>query len=83
MAENTSTTVLTVQATDADLPGVSLVYGIAVGGDGAKFSINSSTGVLSGIPAATGDFSAALITATDAGGCTATAGAASPVRCGR
>ncbi|MBK8961159.1 MAG: cadherin domain-containing protein [Proteobacteria bacterium] len=47
VAENTSGTVLTVQASDADLPGATLVYGIAVGGDGAKFSINSSTGALS------------------------------------
>ncbi len=47
VAENASGTVLTVQANDADLPGVSLVYGIAVGGDGAKFAINSSTGALS------------------------------------
>ncbi len=44
----------------------------SITGQPAGISINSSTGVISGIPASTGDFNAALITATDAGGCTAT-----------
>src|SRR5262249_59777818 len=44
VAENT-TAVTTVVATDADT-GPALAYSIVAGGDGTKFSINSSTGVL-------------------------------------
>ncbi len=45
-AENASGTVLTVQATDADLPAATLSYSITGGLDAAKFAINSSTGAL-------------------------------------
>jgi predicted outer membrane repeat protein len=45
VAENT-TTVLTVAAIDADLPGQTLTYAIAGGADAARFVIDSSTGVL-------------------------------------
>src|SRR5436853_227882 len=45
VAENT-TAVLTVTATDADLPTPTLTYSIVGGADQAKFNINSSTGVL-------------------------------------
>ena len=44
VAENT-TAVTTVVATDADT-GPALAYSIVAGGDGAKFSVNSSSGVL-------------------------------------
>ena len=46
VAENT-TAVLTVTATDADLPAQTLTYSIVGGADSAKFSINASTGALS------------------------------------
>lgn len=45
LAENT-TAVTTVTATDADQPLQTLVYSVAGGSDAAKFTINSSTGVL-------------------------------------
>ncbi|CAG0955353.1 hypothetical protein ANAEL_00306 [Anaerolineales bacterium] len=45
VAEN-ATTVTTVTATDADLPGQTLTYSIAGGADSALFRINSSTGEL-------------------------------------
>jgi hypothetical protein len=45
VAEN-STAVTTVTATDADLPVLTLVYRIAGGADAARFSIDSSTGML-------------------------------------
>ena len=44
--ENT-TAVGTVAATDADLPAQTIAYSISGGADAARFSINSSTGVLS------------------------------------
>ncbi|WP_374245141.1 DUF4347 domain-containing protein, partial [Zoogloea sp.] len=50
VAENT-TAVLTVTATDADLPAQTLSYSIVGGADAAKFSINSATGALSFIAA--------------------------------
>ncbi|WP_298619629.1 cadherin domain-containing protein [uncultured Zoogloea sp.] len=50
VAEN-STTVLTVTATDADLPAQTLSYAIVGGADSAKFSINASTGALSFVTA--------------------------------
>ncbi|WP_284190053.1 cadherin domain-containing protein, partial [Zoogloea oryzae] len=46
VAENT-TAVMTVTATDADLPVQTLSYSIVGGADAAKFTINSSTGALS------------------------------------
>ncbi len=46
VAENT-TAVVTVAATDADLPAQTLVYSITGGADQALFTINSSTGELS------------------------------------
>src|SRR5262249_41055424 len=49
VAEN-STAVTTVSATDADA-GTTLSYSIVGGADAAKFSINSSTGVLSFVSA--------------------------------
>ncbi|MBU4081538.1 MAG: cadherin repeat domain-containing protein, partial [Gammaproteobacteria bacterium] len=61
VAEN-STTVLTVAATDADLPAQTLSYSISGGADAAKFTINASTGALAF--AAAPDFEAP----TDAGG---------------
>ena len=45
VAENT-TAVLTVTATDADLPAQTLTYSITGGADQGKFSINSGTGAL-------------------------------------
>jgi len=45
VAENT-TAVLTVTATDADLPAQTLSYSISGGVDAGKFSINASTGEL-------------------------------------
>ena len=45
VAENT-TAVLTVTATDADLPAQTLTYSITGGADQAKFSINGTTGDL-------------------------------------
>ena len=45
-AENVSL-VMTVTATDADLPSQTLVYSITGGTDATKFSLDSSTGVLS------------------------------------
>ncbi|NQV28994.1 MAG: cadherin repeat domain-containing protein, partial [Rhodopirellula sp.] len=45
VAEN-STAVTTVTATDADLPADTLTYSITGGADAAKFSIDSSSGVL-------------------------------------
>jgi VCBS repeat-containing protein len=48
--ENT-TTVTTVSATDPDLPAQTLSYAIVGGADQARFSINSSTGVLSFVAA--------------------------------
>ena len=60
VAENT-TAVTTVTATDADLPAQTLTYSIAGGADAARFTINSSTGVLSFLAAP--DFEAP----TDAG----------------
>ncbi|MBN9697137.1 MAG: DUF4347 domain-containing protein, partial [Zoogloea sp.] len=59
--ENT-TAVLTVTATDADLPAQTLSYSISGGADASKFQINSSTGALSFITAP--DFDAP----TDVGG---------------
>jgi hypothetical protein len=50
VAENT-TAVTTVTATDADLPSATLTYSIVSVLDGARFTINSSTGVLSFITA--------------------------------
>ena len=41
----------TVSATDIDVPAQTLTYGIVGGADAAKFTINSSTGVLSFITA--------------------------------
>jgi type III secretion system FlhB-like substrate exporter len=61
VAENT-TAVMTVTATDADLPAQTLTYSIMGGADAAKFAINSSTGALSFVSAP--DFE----TPTDAGG---------------
>jgi hypothetical protein len=61
VAENT-TAVMTVTATDADLPAQTLTYSIVGGADAAKFAINSSTGALSFISAP--DFESP----TDAGG---------------
>ncbi|WP_367113333.1 cadherin-like domain-containing protein [Zoogloea sp.] len=61
VAENT-TAVMTVTATDADLPAQTLTYSIVGGADAAKFAINSSTGALSFVSAP--DFE----TPTDAGG---------------
>ena len=46
-AENASGTVLTVQASDADLPAQTLSYSISGGVDAAKFAINATTGALS------------------------------------
>ena len=48
--ENT-TVVMTVTATDADLPAETLTYSIAGGADAALFSVNSSTGELTFIAA--------------------------------
>ena len=45
VAENT-TAVLTVTATDADLPAQTITYSITGGADQAKFSINAGTGAL-------------------------------------
>ena len=45
VAENT-TAVLTVTATDADLPAQTVTYSITGGADQAKFSINGTTGDL-------------------------------------
>ena len=45
IAENT-TIVMTVTATDADLPAATLIYSISGGSDAARFSIDSNTGVL-------------------------------------
>jgi len=50
VAEN-GTAITTVTATDADLPAATLVYRIAGGADAARFSIDSSTGVLSFVTA--------------------------------
>jgi serralysin len=50
IAEN-STAVITVTATDADLPAQTLTYSISGGADSALFSINSSTGELTFIAA--------------------------------
>jgi serralysin len=50
VAENT-TAVMTVTATDADLPAQTLSYSIVGGADAAKFSINASTGALSFVTA--------------------------------
>ena len=50
VAENT-TAVTTVTATDADMPSQILTYSISGGADAAKFTINSSTGVLTFITA--------------------------------
>jgi serralysin len=61
VAENT-TAVMTVTATDADLPAQTLSYSIVGGADAAKFSINASTGALSFVTAP--DYEAP----TDAGG---------------
>ncbi|MFZ2948806.1 MAG: cadherin domain-containing protein, partial [Desulfuromonadaceae bacterium] len=60
VAEN-STAVLTVAATDADLPAQTVTYSITGGADASKFTINSTTGVLSFVSAP--DFD----TPTDAG----------------
>ncbi|QDU99016.1 DUF2341 domain-containing protein [Lignipirellula cremea] len=46
VAENT-TFVLTVQATDADLPAQTITYAITGGADQARFTINATTGALS------------------------------------
>ena len=46
MAENT-TAVMTVTATDADLPAQTLSYSITGGADAAQFTIDASTGALS------------------------------------
>ena len=46
VAENT-TAVMTVAATDADLPAQTLSYSISGGADAARFTINAATGVLS------------------------------------
>ncbi|KAB2970690.1 cadherin domain-containing protein [Zoogloea sp.] len=61
VAENT-TAVLTVTATDADIPAQTLSYSITGGADAAKFQIDANTGVLSFITAP--DFEAP----TDVGG---------------
>ena len=45
-AENGAGTVLTVQATDADVPGQAVSYSLVSSADQAKFTINASTGVL-------------------------------------
>lgn len=45
IAENT-TAVTTVTATDADLPIQTLTYSVVGGADGARFTINATTGVL-------------------------------------
>ena len=45
VAENT-TAVTTVTATDADLPSDALTYSVSGGADAARFSISSSSGVL-------------------------------------
>ena len=50
VAENT-TAVTTVTATDVDLPAQTLTYSITGGADAGKFSINSSTGVLTFVTA--------------------------------
>ena len=50
VAENASA-VTTVTATDADLPGQTLTYSISGGEDAAKFTIDSSTGVLTFVAA--------------------------------
>ncbi|MDO8412386.1 MAG: S8 family serine peptidase [Gallionellaceae bacterium] len=50
VAEN-NTAVLTVNATDADLPAQTITYSINGGADAAKFTINASTGALSFISA--------------------------------
>ena len=50
-AENASGTILTVQATDADLPAQTLTYTISGGVDAAKFAINATTGALTKIGA--------------------------------
>lgn len=77
MAENIAA-VTTVTATDADaLPGEAVTYGIAAGGDGARFTIDAATGALRFTTApdfeaptdADGNNSYAVtVTATDAGG---------------
>ncbi len=46
-AENAAGTILTVQATDADLPAQTLTYSISGGADAARFAINGTTGALS------------------------------------
>ena len=50
VVENT-TAVLTVQATDADLPAQTIVYSITGGADQARFAIDSATGELAFQPA--------------------------------
>ena len=50
VSEN-STGVTTVAATDADQPSQTLTYAIAGGTDAARFTINSSTGVLAFVAA--------------------------------
>ncbi|MBK6660172.1 MAG: cadherin repeat domain-containing protein [Proteobacteria bacterium] len=45
-AENGAGTIVTVQATDADLPTPTLTYSITGGVDAAKFAINATTGAL-------------------------------------
>ena len=50
VAENT-TAVMTVTATDADLPAQTLSYSISGGADAAQFAINASTGALSFVAA--------------------------------
>ena len=50
VAENT-TAVTTVTATDADLPAQTLTYTITGGADAARFTIDSSTGVLTFVAA--------------------------------
>ena len=50
VAEN-ATAVTTVSATDADLPGQTLIYSISGGADAVLFAINSATGLLSFVSA--------------------------------
>jgi hypothetical protein len=45
-AENGTGTIISVQATDADLPTATLTYSISGGVDAARFAINATTGAL-------------------------------------
>ncbi|MCC6707431.1 MAG: cadherin repeat domain-containing protein, partial [Gammaproteobacteria bacterium] len=50
-AENAVGTILTVQASDADLPAQTLTYSISGGADAARFAINAASGALSFVSA--------------------------------